>query len=105
MESYPALLTRAVQQPETLTDNDHARLLPEDRAYIAAALRRAVAMIDAQIAGLHVSARTVSDRRADDIVRLARQNKLRVTALPYDEQVAIDHTPGLWDRIWKAWAS
>jgi hypothetical protein len=105
MTTYPALLTRAATNPEALNAEDHARLLPEDRAHLAAALRKAVASVDAQIAGLLVFHRTVTSRRADDLVRLARQGKLRVTALPYDEQQAIDNTPGLWDRLWQAWAS
>jgi hypothetical protein len=102
--TYPELLTKAVREPEQLTPEEQARLLPEDRAHIVAGWRREIAKIDAEIAGHMVLPRTVSDRRADDLVRLARKGQLRYFRLPLDEQQAIENTPGLWARLWEAWA-
>lgn len=102
---YRDLLTKVARDPEQLTSEERARLEPFDRDYLVTALRRELAKTEAEIAGHLVLPRTVSDRRADDLVRLARKGELRVTALSMDEQDAINNTPGLWDRLWQAWCS
>jgi hypothetical protein len=102
--TYRDLLTKAARSPDLLTDDERARLKPEDRDYIAAQLRRMVAGVDARIAGLDVRPRTVPDRRADDLVRLARKGELRFFSLSDDEYAAIMNTPGLIDRLEAAWS-
>jgi hypothetical protein len=101
--SYVALIRKAARG-EQLTDVEVASLLVSDRAFIADTLRKTIAVIDAWQAGYDIRPRPISDRRADDIVRHVRRGG-RVTALSLDEQAAIDHTPGLWDRIFAAASS
>jgi hypothetical protein len=101
--TYRDLLTKAIREPEQLTPDDLARILPDDRAYIVSQLRRHVAAAEAVLAGYETRPRTVSDRRADDLVRLARKGALNYFALPDDEQQAIENTPGLVDRLARVW--
>jgi hypothetical protein len=92
-DRYSDFLKRAVLDPESLSQRDVGQIKPGDWALLGQALER-------------VSRRSVfvHPRRQAELLRAARAGCLRVSALPIDELVAIDATPGLSSAICAAMA-
>ena len=109
-ETYPDLLKRALQRPESLSDADWSRVTDDDYAFLLRALdnwaedlRQQLARIIRRKRGDRIfQAPAVNTKRQMELLALAKRDRFYASLLTHEELRAIDATSGLWDRIFEA---